>query len=116
MGVNTANAYGRISVTDDVIAQIAGLATLECYGVVDLVSKRLSDSLADLMKKKRVSRGVKIITSGDRILIDLYVILKYGVSIEAVSQSLRTSVKYRVEHFTGMVVDAVNVNVVGVKV
>ena len=116
MSVNTANAYGRITITDEAIAQIAGLAALECYGIVDLVSKRLSDSIADLMKKQRVSRGVKVITNGDRILIDLYVIIKYGVSIDAVAQSLRKSVKYAVENFTGMVVDTVNVNVAGIKI
>ena len=116
MSVNTANVYGRITVTDDAIAQIAGLSALECYGVVELVSKRLSDSIADLMKAKRPSRGVKVITEGDRIYIDLFVILKYGISIEAVAQSLREAVKYRVEKFTGMLVDNINVQVVGIKV
>ena len=116
MSVNTANAYGRITVTDEAIAQVAGMTALECYGIVDLVSKRLSDSIADLMKKQRASRGVRVITNGDRILIDLYVIIKYGVSIDAVAQSLRKSVKYGVERFTGMVVDTVNVNVAGIRV
>jgi len=116
LSVNTANAYGRITVTDEAIAQVAGMTALECYGIVDLVSKRLSDSIADLMKKQRASRGVRVITNGDRILIDLYVIIKYGVSIDAVAQSLRKSVKYGVERFTGMVVDTVNVNVAGIRV
>lgn len=116
MSVNTANAYGRITVTEDAIAQVAGYTTLECYGIVDLVSKRLSDSLADLFRRQRVSRGVKVLTAGDRIFIDLFVIIKYGVSIEAVAESLKKSVKYDVEKFTSMVVDTVNVNVVGVKV
>ena len=116
MSVNTANAYGRITVTDDAIAQVAGYTALECYGIVDLVSRKLSDSLADLFRKQRVSRGDKVVTNGDRIFIDLYVIIKYGVSIEAVAESLKKSVKYDVEKFTSMVVDTVNVNVVGVKV
>lgn len=116
MSVSTANAYGRITISDDAIAQIAGVSALECYGIVDLVSKKLSDSLSDLMNKKRLSRGVKVITNGDRILIDLYVIIKYGVSIDAVAQSLKKAVKYGVEKFTGMVVDTVNVNVAGVRV
>lgn len=116
MSVHTANAYGRITISDDAIAQIAGITALECYGIVDLVSKKLSDSLSDLMNKKRISRGVKVLTSGDRIIIDLYVIIKYGISIDAVAQSLKKSVKYGVERFTGMVVDTVNVNVAGIKV
>lgn len=116
MSVNTANAYGRITVTEEAIAQVAGFTTLECYGIVDLVSKKMSDNLADLFNKRRISRGVRVLTNGDRIFIDLYVIIKYGVSIDAVAESLKKSVKYDVERFTSMVVDTVNVNVVGVKV
>lgn len=116
MSVNTANAYGMITITDEAIAQIAGLLALDCYGIVDLMSKKLSDSIADLMNKKRLSRGVKVITHGDRIIIDLYVFVKYGVSIDAVAQSLKKSVKYGVERFTGMVVETVNVNVAGIRV
>ncbi len=116
MSVNTANAYGRITVTEEAIAQVAGFTALECYGIVDLVSKKMSDNLADLFNKRRISRGVRVLTNGDRIFIDLYVIIKYGVSIDAVAESLKKSVKYDVERFTSMVVDTVNVNVVGVKV
>ena len=116
MSVNTANAYGRITVTEEAIAQVAGFTALECYSIVDLVSKKMSDNLADLFNKRRISRGVRVLTNGDRIFIDLYVIIKYGVSIDAVAESLKKSVKYDVERFTSMVVDTVNVNVVGVKV
>ena len=47
--------------------------------------------------------------------IDVNVIIKYGVSINAVAESLKEGVKYKVEKFTGMIVDTVNVNVIGVK-
>jgi len=116
MSVNTANAYGRITVTEEAIAQVAANSALECYGIVDLVSKRLSDSIADMFRRTRISRGVRVMTNGDRIFIDIYVLIKYGVSIEAVAQSLKKSVKYDVERFTGMLVDTININVIGVKV
>ena len=41
--------------------------------------------------------------------------MKYGVSINAVDESLKEEIKYKVEKFTGMIVDTVNVNVIGVK-
>ncbi len=116
MSVNTSNAYGRITITEEAIAQIAGCSALECYGVVELVSKKLTENLADLFKKAKISRGVRVYTNGDRIFIDLNVVLKYGVNIEAVAQSLKKSVKYDVEKFSGMVVDTINVNVLGIKV
>ena len=82
---------------------------------MEMVSRRFTDSLSELLKKDSGGRGVKVTTSGNRIYIDLYVVIKYGVSINAVAESLKESVKYRVEKFTGMIVDTVNVNVIGVK-
>lgn len=115
MSVNTSNVYGKISISDSAIAKVAKNAALECYGIVDTVSRKLSDSLSELLKKQPDGRGIKVTTSGDRIFIDVSVIIKYGVSINAVAESLKESIKYRVERFTGMIVDTVNVNVIGVK-
>lgn len=116
MAVNTTNSYGQISVTDEAIALVVGHTALECYGVVDLVARKFTDNIKELLTKQTKTRGVKILTIGDRIHIDLDIILKYGVSINAVAESVRRSVKYNVEQFTGMIVDAININVVGVKV
>ena len=115
MSVNTSNAYGNISISDLAIAKVASHTALECYGVVEMVSRRFTDSLAQLFKKDAGGRGIRVTTSGNRIYIDVYVILKYGVSISAVAESLKEAVKYKVELFTGMIVDTVNVNVIGVK-
>ena len=116
MSLNTNNAYGNITVSNEAIATVTGFIARECYGVVDLVSKRLSDNVSDILKKQHLSRGVKILTVDNRIYIDLYVVLKFGTNISAVADSLKKSVKYGVEQFTGMIIDSVNVNVVGVRV
>ncbi len=115
MAVKTINAYGKISITDKAIAKVVARASLECYGIVELVSAKLSDSIASLFNKKNATKGVKIVTDGDRIFIDVYVIIKFGVSISAVAESLKNAVKYKTEKFTGMIVDTVNVNITGVK-
>jgi len=115
MAVNTSNVFGKISISDSAIAKVAKNAALECYGIVDTVSRKFTDSLSELLKKQTGGRGIKVVTSGDRIYIDVYVIIKYGVSINAVAESLKESVKYKVEKFTGMIVDTVNVNIIGVK-
>ena len=114
MSVHTSNVYGKISISDTAIAKIARSAALECYGIVDTVSRKFKDSLSELFRKSS-SKGIKVVTQGDRIFIDVYVIIKYGVSISAVAESLKEGVKYKVENFTGMIVDTVNINIVGVK-
>lgn len=115
MAVNTKNAYGNISISDEAIACATGHIALDCYGVIDLVgmnsSKRSSKS-----RNKYLSKGVKIETKENRIFIDLFVILKYGVSIQSVTENLKSAVKYGIEKFTGMIVDSVNINIVSVRV
>lgn len=115
MSVNTSNVYGKISISDLAIAKVAANAALECYGIVDTVSRKLSDSISELLKRQNDGKGVKVTTNGDRIFIDINVIIKYGVSINAVAESLKEAIKYKVEKFTGMIVDTVNVNIIGVK-
>ena len=115
MSVNTNNAYGKISISDLAIAKVASHTAMESYGIVEMVSRRFTDSLSSLMKKDGGGKGIKVTTSGNRIYIDVYVIIKYGVSINAVAESLKEAIKYKVEAFTGMIVDTVNVNVIGVK-
>ena len=115
MPVTTSNIYGKIAISDEAIAKVADHAALECYGIVEMVSRKLSDSVLQLLKRDSGGKGVKVVTSGDRIYIDIYVIIKFGVSISAVADSLKNAVKYKVEKFTGMIVDTVNVNIIGVK-
>ena len=115
MSVNTNNAYGKISISDLAIAKVASNTALESYGIMEMVSRRFTDSVSALFKKESGGRGIKVTTSGNRIYIDVYVVIIYGVSINAVAESLKEAIKYKVEGFTGMLVDTVNVNVIGVK-
>ena len=115
MSVNTNNAYGKISISDLAIAKVASNTALESYGIVEMVSRRFTDNITLLMRKDVGGKGIKVTTSGNRIYIDVYVVIKYGVSISAVAESLKEAIKYKVEGFTGMIVDTVNVNVIGVK-
>ena len=70
----------------------------------------------EMFKKAPSIRGVKVVTKGDRIYLALQVIMKYGVSIEAVSESLKSLIRYSVEKFSRMVVEDIDIIVAGVKV
>ncbi len=98
--------WGKLDISDGVIAKIAGLSATECMGVVGLAS---SDGWADLLKKDSVDRGVKISTQEDRIKIEINIIVKYGVSIAVVAQNVIEVVQYNVETMTGMTVESVDV-------
>jgi len=115
MSVKTNNIYGKITISDKTIEKFVSHVSMDCYGIVEIASLNLIDSFISFLKIQSRSRGVKVRSSGDRIFIDLAVIVKYGVSIKAVVEALKESVKYKVERFTGMLVDTINVRVSGVK-
>ena len=116
MSLTTSNKYGKISITDEAVQIIASRVASECYGVVDLVSRRFSDNLGHLFNKNTLGRGVKVATVDNLIYVEVFVILKVGVNIEAVKKSLSDTVKFGLETFTGMRVKRVHVNVVGIRV
>lgn len=52
----------------------------------------------------------------NRVKIELHVIVAYGVSIRAVAQNVLESVRYKVEEYTGLTVEKINVVVEGVRI
>lgn len=117
MAVSTNNAYGKISISDLAIARVTAHTAAESYGIVEVASteRRIAKNLSKMVKNEKWGRGVKVTIVANRIIVDVSVVIKYGVSIDAVAESLKEAVKYKVEAFTGMIVNVVNVNVVGVK-
>ncbi len=110
------NQYGNIQIDDNVIATVAGMAAMECYGLVGMSSKNATDGLVELLKREHLTKGVKVYTVDDKIVIDLYIVVQFGTRISTVANNIIEKVKYNVEKFTGMNVDKVNVNVQGVRV
>ncbi len=107
---------GLVTVTDEVVVRVAGYAALNCYGIVGMASKRSADGIVQLMGRENLGRGVKIRTSEDKVDIDLFIIVEYGISISAVAAAIIERVKYEVEHFTGVSVGRVNVCVEDIRV
>ena len=115
MSVKTSNIYGKITISDRTIEKFVAQTALDCYGIVEFVPRNFFAAIACLLNPKRYTKGIKVTSSGDRINIDISTIVKYGVSIKAVVESLKEMVRYKVERFSGMVVDTVNVIVMGVE-
>lgn len=115
MSVKTNNIYGKIVISNTTIGLFVSKVSNDCYGIVKFVHANFKDAVHAFMQFGAGVKGVKIRTSGDRICIDLSVVVKYGVSIKAVVDALKESVKYKVEKFTGMIVDSINVKVCGVE-
>lgn len=112
-GLNVEIANNLI-ISEDVIGIIAGIAAAEVEGVSGMTLGLVDGINQILGSNKKYSKGVKIELDGNNVIIDLYVIVKYGVRIPDVAFSIQNSVKSQVETMTGLNVQSVNINVQGV--
>lgn len=110
------NKLGEIQVSPDVIAMYAGTTAVECFGIVGMAAVSMKDGLVKLLKRESLTHGINVNIQDNHITIDFHVIVAYGISISAVADNLIENVKYKVEEFTGMMVDKINIFVEGVRV
>lgn len=105
---------GKIDISSATIATITNQAVNQCYGVVGMANKNLVNGIAQLLSRDN-RRGVDVKVNGDKIVIDVYVIVQYGVRIRVVAESIQNTVKFHVEKALGLPVHAVNVYVQGLR-
>ncbi len=110
------NKLGEIQISSEVIALYAGMTGVECFGIVGMATIRMKDGLVKLLKRESLTKGIHVKVENNRISLDFHVIVAYGVSICAVADNLMANVRYKVEEFTGMDVDQINIYVEGVRV
>ncbi|MDP4144697.1 MAG: Asp23/Gls24 family envelope stress response protein [Bacillota bacterium] len=114
MGI--ANENGTINYSVEVLANIVGISTMECYGVVGMASKNASDGFWELVRRENLSRGVKINSKEDKLNIELFIVVEYGTKISVIANNIIQRIRYNVENFTGLKVSSITVNVQGVRV
>lgn len=110
------NALGTILIDSQVVATYAGSVAVECFGIVGMAAVNVKDGLVKLLKKDYLHHGISVNIQDNHIVLNFHVIVAYGVSIATVTENLMTTVKYKVEEFTGMKIDKINVYVEGVRV
>ena len=108
---------GIITIDPEVIAKYAGTVAGEGFGIVGMAAGNMKDGLVHLLKKESLTRGIKVrISEDNHVSLSFHIIVAYGVSISAVTDNLISNVKYRVEEFSGMPVDKINIYIEGVRV
>ncbi len=107
---------GEIVVSDEVLAELAGFAALECYGVVGMANPTLKAGVSQLLSRDRLAKGIKIRSSGNGYSVDLYVVIEYGINLAQVSKNLGETVRYTLEKHAEIQVDDVFVHVQSINV
>ena len=74
---------GSLSVSNDVIADIAGYAAMTCYGVVGMA--------------EQLRKGVLVSADENGLTVDLHVVLENGVNMKSVCHNLSSSVAFTLQ-------------------
>jgi uncharacterized alkaline shock family protein YloU len=105
---------GSVKIADEVLSIVAGLAVSEVSGVAGM-SGGIVGGITEMLGKQNFSKGVKVITTGKTVTVEIYVIVKYGFNIPDVAIAVQEKVKTSIENMTGFDVAAVDVHVEGIR-
>jgi uncharacterized alkaline shock family protein YloU len=106
------SALGRISISNDAVAQIVGHTAAECYGVVGMASR---GRLPRLLTRDRLTQGIAVRADGGGVAIELHVVVEYGLNLAEVASTVRSQVTYEVERLTGLRVGSIEVHIADVR-
>lgn len=107
---------GTLEIANGVLADIVGYAALECYGIVGVANANAVDTFMRVLPISRIRRGININSKGDKVLIDIYVVVEYGTNITTVSENLRERILFVMKEYAGIDDAEVNIFVKDVKV
>ncbi len=108
---------GTINIANDVLADLAGYAALESYGVVGMTSPTVRDGVAQLLSKDKLRKGVKIDNDAEgAVTVDLYVVIEHGTQLVEVSHNLSERVRYVLTSMAEVRVSRVDVHVMDIRV
>jgi uncharacterized alkaline shock family protein YloU len=111
MGQET--TLGKVEIAPEVIEVIAGIASTEVEGVAAMRGN-FATGVVEKLGKKNHGKGVKVELTNDGIIVDIYVLMYFGVSIPVVAQKIQDNIRQALLTMTGLELKEVNVHVVGV--
>lgn len=106
--------YGNVNISDDVIGIITSIAAAEIEGVNGLYGG-FTENIGEMLGLKTLKKGVKVDIVDEKVIVDLNIIVDYGIKIPDVSWKVQENVKNAIESMTGLIVSSVNIHVQGIK-
>ena len=101
---------GKILVSDEIIATIAGKAALEADGVTGL-GGFFASATTNKAIRKYLARGVNVAMDGQKVRLAIAISVKMGTKIHEISKDVQERVKAAIETMTGLDVCEVNIRV-----
>ncbi|MCH3968429.1 MAG: Asp23/Gls24 family envelope stress response protein [Atopobiaceae bacterium] len=85
---------GTLKVSNECIADLAGYAALECYGVVGMAVTDAQDGITRLLTLASLRKGIKVVNDDGHLTVDLHVVVEQGVNMASVCDNLKSAVRF----------------------
>ncbi|WP_108670842.1 Asp23/Gls24 family envelope stress response protein [Peribacillus acanthi] len=108
------DGLGKVEIAPEVIEVIAGIAASEVEGVAQMRGN-FATGVVERLGKKNHGKGVKVELTEESIKVDVYCVMKFGVSIPKVAQEVQDNIRQALLNMTALEADEVNVHVVGIQ-
>lgn len=105
---------GNIEVAPEVLEIIASIAATDIEGVASMRGN-FASGVAERLGKKVHGKGIKTELSDEGLLIDVYCVINYGVSIPQTAQKIQEQVRQTLENMTSLQTQEVNVHITGIQ-
>ena len=106
---------GSLRVSNDCIADLAGYAALECYGVVGMAEVDAEAGVWRLLPVFRLRKGIDVSVEGGRVVVELHVIIEQGVNMASVADNLMSAVRFLLKRIAELEGVDVKVHIVGMR-
>lgn len=106
---------GTTTISDQVVAKIAGIAAREVEGVHELTGTGFTGAISGMANKvsggDQADHGVKVQVGQQETIVNLGMIVNYGASIPKVALAVRRSVGEQLLTMTGLKAREINIAV-----
>lgn len=104
---------GKVEIAPEVIEVIAGIAASEVEGVAQMRGN-FASGVVERLGKKNHGKGVKVELVEDGIKVDVYCLMKFGISIPSVAREIQDNIRQALLNMTALEAQEVNIHVVGI--
>ena len=111
---NYDDGLGKVEIAPEVIEVITGIAASEVEGIAQMRGN-FASGVVEKLGKKNHGKGVKVEIGEDGIKIDVYCLVKFGVSIPKVAQEAQENIRQTLLNMTALEATEVNVHIVGIQ-
>lgn len=108
------NGHGKIEIAPEVIEVIAGIAASEVEGVASMRGN-FATGVVERLGKKNHGKGVKVELTESGIKVDVYCLMKFGISIPTVAREIQDNIRQALLNMTALDAEEINIHVVGIQ-